>query len=627
MLYGYIGKMLFVNLSNGDIEKRELTEELVKNFPGGPALGAKILYDEMPAKCDIFGPESMFGIVGGPLTGTGTFFSGRYTVVSKSPVYNGWNDANSGGFFAPMLKKSGYDAIFVKGIAEKPVYLYINDGEVEIRDASAMWGKPVEEAEALIKEDIGNPKARTCVVGPAGERKSHMAAVMNDGHRAAGRGGTGAVMGSKNLKGIAVYGTQTVPVYDKEKLKELNKKIADNLKNGPMAGAAAGLGMFGTPGIYVGNVIGGDCASKNWGSYGGDGEQLTQEQLEALSPMKMDPQWKVKKYACSSCPIGCGAIYSVDSEKYPYLKHTTRPEYETVGLAGAIMLNDDPIPVIAINHLCNDYGFDTISATGTLAWVMEMYSEGLLTKDDLDGIEVPWGAADAAVEILEKMCKGEGCGEILQHGSAYAADYYGKGHEFLAVATGIEQSAHDCRFSQAISRQYQYDPSPGRHTKGGYGPGYGRQPIEVKSNPKGKGFGDTLLVANQELQNASGLCNMGAMGILGMRRELMTAATGIEYTPFEEYRQGIRSYTMRHCFNLREGLTRKDFYLSDRLIKGPDKGPLKDVVVDNEAWADTFFDAMHWNPETMVPAKEELQFLGGMDEVIADLYPAPKPQG
>jgi aldehyde:ferredoxin oxidoreductase len=214
-MFGYTGKLLFVDLTTGQTEVRALDEATAKNFIGGPSLGAKILYDEMPANTPVFAPESMVGFVSGPTNGTGALMGGRYTVVSKSPVTGGWNDANSGGHFGPILRKSGFDGVFVKGISPKPVYIFIDDGKVELRDASKIWGLTTVETEEAIKEELGDKNVGIALIGPAGENLSNMAAVMNDNHRAAGRGGTGAVMGSKKLKALVCRGSQKLEVKDK----------------------------------------------------------------------------------------------------------------------------------------------------------------------------------------------------------------------------------------------------------------------------------------------------------------------------------------------------------------------------------------------------------------------------
>ncbi len=224
-MFGYVGKLLFVDLTNRTFEVRDLDENLAKNYTGGHSLGAKILYDEMPAKTPVFAPESMIGFVSGLSNGVGPFMGGRYMVVSKSPVTGGFNDSNSGGSFGPLMKKAGYDAIFFKGISETPVYVFIDDGKVEFRDASKLWGKTTIEVEKAIKEDLGDSKVGIASIGPAGENLSNMAAIMNDDHRAAGRGGSGAVMGSKKLKALVVRGNHKVEVKDKEAVVALNKEV------------------------------------------------------------------------------------------------------------------------------------------------------------------------------------------------------------------------------------------------------------------------------------------------------------------------------------------------------------------------------------------------------------------
>ena len=232
---GFCGKMLFIDLTKGESEERPLSQEMAEQFIGGYGIGAKVLFDMMKPGADALGPDNIIGFATGLLNGTGALFSGRYTVVCKSPVTGGWNDANSGGFFGPELKKAGFDAVFVNGAAKSPVYIWINDGKVEIKDAAHLWGKDVVETEDALKAELGEKKLRAAVIGPAGEKLSLIAAVINDGHRAAGRGGCGAVMGSKNLKAVVVRGTGSISTADPETLKAINQGILDTMKNGPMA--------------------------------------------------------------------------------------------------------------------------------------------------------------------------------------------------------------------------------------------------------------------------------------------------------------------------------------------------------------------------------------------------------
>ncbi|MDR0875220.1 MAG: hypothetical protein LBN12_03295, partial [Clostridiales Family XIII bacterium] len=502
-MHGLMGKLLFVDLGSSTTEVRDLDETTARQFVGGHALGAKILYDEMPAHTDAFAPESVLGFVAGALNGTGALMAGRYTVVSKSPVTGGWNDANSGGLFGPLLKNTGFDGIFFKGISPEPVYVFVDDGEVEIRDASHLWGRTVADAEAQIREEVGDQKAGVALIGPAGERKSFMASIMNDTHRAAGRGGTGAVMGSKNLKAVVVRGTKSPTVFDKTAEVEINKAIVDWEKNGPVKPFVDLYANHGTDGAWMDSLLSGDAGVKNWA--GATERDFGEAKHDNLSGQEMDKKYKRKKYACSTCPIGCGAIYHIEDEKYP-IEETARTEYETVGVFGSMCLNDDGPSVNQCNFLCNEYGIDTISTGGTIAWLMECYSNGVFTADELDGIELNWGNADGIVRITEKIVKGEGVGAILQNGSRYAADYYGKGHECLVTASGIELPMHDARRAPGLVRMYHFDPTPGRHVKGGLGPPTGNAPPEVKYNLVGSGEPDVAGVVANEILHIGGFC-------------------------------------------------------------------------------------------------------------------------
>ena len=612
---GLMGKLLFINLGSGKTEERPLDATIAKNFLGGPGLGAKILFDEMHANTAPFAPESMIGFVAGPLNGTGSLLAGRYTFVSKSPVTNGWNDANSGGFFGPMMKKAGYDAIFINGISQKPVYIFIDDEKVEFRDASALWGKTISDVETAIKKELGDDKVCIAQVGPAGERKSLMSVVMNDGHRAAARGGPGAVMGSKNLKAVVVRGNKTPTVADVETQRKINKEIANWQKDGPVSEIVGGFKELGTTVSYVGSILSGGSSVKNWM---GSAVDLTEEEMN--EPMTQE-KFKKKKYSCSTCPIGCGAIFDV-REGDVDIEDTGRPEFETLGMFGSQILNSDPVTINVCNHLCNEYGLDTISVGGTVAWAMECYCDGVLSKEELDGIDLTWGNAEAVVKITEKICKGEGVGEILQEGSRFAANYFGKGHSALVEASGIEIPQRDPRWGPGIARTYQYDPTPGRHVKGGLGPQCGNQPPEVKYNYDNMAEDDVNGLIFQEIVNAGGFCQFSDFGLppeahLG----LINAVTGFNYSEEDRRKLGLRTFIMRHAFNIREGYRRDDWTLSDRIIGIPPlkEGPTAGVTVDVKKMTDNFFEHIGFTPDS-VPLRKTLEDIGGLESVIEAIY-------
>ncbi|MCL1848482.1 MAG: aldehyde ferredoxin oxidoreductase, partial [Clostridiales bacterium] len=405
-MYGFMGKLVFVNLSTGDVEIRDLKEEDARNFLGGYGLGAKILYEEMPANTDPYGEDSMVGFVTGPTAGTGVMFGGRFAVVSKSPVTGGWNDASCGGVFAPVLKGAGFDAVFVKGISEKPVYILCDDGKVEIKDASAMWGKTTLETEAIVEELYGK-SASSALIGPGGENLSLFAAVMNDSHRAAARGGTGAVMGSKKLKAIVARGNQKIPVFDQAAVRANSLGVIEAMK---ASGRYDPNGTLGTGAGYVMSTQGGAAGVKNWGGSGVS--DYPEEIAQPVSSHGLEP-YKTKKYACHSCPRACGAFHDYPSERWD-LSHAPRPEYETMGAFGSMLLNGDVESILQSNNLCNEYGLDVISAGGTIAWAMECYENGVLSLDELDGVPLNWGNGDAIVAIMEKIGKAEGVGDILK---------------------------------------------------------------------------------------------------------------------------------------------------------------------------------------------------------------------
>lgn len=617
---GYSGKMLFVDLTKGSYEEKPITEEMARNFIGGYGIGARILFQMMKPGVDPLGPDNILGFTTGPLTGTAALFSGRYTVVCKSPVTGGWNDANSGGYFGPELKKAGYDAVFVLGASKKPVYIWINDGKVEIRDASRLWGKNVLETEELLRSELGENKLRAAMIGQAGEKKSLMAAVINDGHRAAGRGGCGAVMGSKNLKALAVRGTGSVLVADADRLKAVNKDILDTMKNGPAAGMVGAFSTFGTTIMTGGSALSGDSPVKNWGGTGVvDYGEETGKPLEGPA---MDPRFRVKKFACANCPMGCGAVYDVKDGKWP-VGETGRPEYETSASFGVLMLNGDVEALLKCNHICNIYGLDTISAGATVSWAIECFENGILTKKDTGGIELTWGNATAIVQATQEMAdQSTSFGKLLALGSRAAAEKIKKGKEYLVTANGIELPMHDPKLGPGLARTYAIDPTPGRHVKGGIGLQQMQSPDPAKYNPEGSGEPDLQGTVAQEIINAAGLCLFKDFtGVDDISIKLLPPVTGWKFGHEEEKAAGMRIFNMRHAFNLREGINPLKLEMPGRSVGNPPQknGPLEGITVDHKAMIRNFYKAISWDETTAKPSRSSLEKLGGMEDVIKEL--------
>jgi len=613
---GYAGKLLFVDLTKGTLEEKTLSEEMAKDFVGGYGIGARILYDMMKPGVDPLSPDNILGFISGPLNGSGAFFGGRYTVVCKSPVTGEWNDANSGGFFGPELKRAGYDGVFVSGAATKPVYLFIKDGKAEMRDAKAIWGKDCTDALQALVEETGEKDMRAALIGPAGEKQSPMACVINDRHRAAGRGGCGAVMGSKNLKAVAVRGTGKIPVANPEQVKKINSAVLEWMKNGPTAEQVKLWGSYGTGGTTTGGGLSGDSPIKNWGGAGS--VDMGEEQLTKLGTFTFDAKYNVRKYACAQCPLACGANYRVEDGKWP-VGDTDRPEYETLAAFGTMALNDDIESIIKCNDLCNRYGLDTISVGCTVSWAVECYENGVFTKADTGGIELTWGNSAAIVALTQAIADQTGFGKVLAMGSEKAAQVLGKGSQYLQTVKGIELPMHDPRFSPWFSRTYQYDPTPARHVKGGLGiPDFG-QPKEVRYNYDARGEVDMAITCITEVLNCAGTCYFAGFS---MPQEALPgfieAVTG---SAIDLVRTGQRIMNMRHVFNLREGQRRSDNKIPVRCVGKPPlaEGPLKGITVDHEKLADNFFGAMDWDKSTLFPSKDSLEALG-LSDVVRDLY-------
>ncbi len=613
-MYGYQGKILYVDLSAGTLEIRDLPEDVAHNFIGGPGLSAYYMYKEMPANTDPFAPESVIVVTGGACVGTGAFFANRTFVCHKSPVYGGFNDSNAGGLFSTELKKSGFDAIIIKGISEKPVYLHIKDGECELCDASELWGMKIPELEDWFVEKYGIKRPKALSIGPAGENLSYFAGTVTDRERVAARAGNGAVFGSKKLKSILVEGTGKVEVFDPAEIKELNTKCREGIPKNPLAQAFSDFGS--NNGLDFFMSIGKNPV-KNWA---GSVEDMPIDTISDLCTPLTDPKWKKRLYACMSCPLHCGAVYDVTEDSQYGIKETPRPEYETYATYGTILLVNDAQLIFYMNQRSNDYGIDTISCGNTIAWAMECYEKGVLTKDDLDGIELTWGNAAAVKEIFDKICRNEGCGKILALGSLHAAKAFGKGEQYLQLASGLEIGQHDPREEIGTGRVFAYDPTPGRHMRGGLGGAYtgqdfiGTGPDDVKA-----------MTSNENCYNA-GLCNFAQFptpeGMAGMQKWIH-AATGFLGTEEEYYIAGMRSFLIRQAFNLREGQRRKDWYLSPRLRgEEPIEGPLKGRICDIDKLGDNFFEALGADLETGVPRPEVYDMVGGLDFVKNDLYPS-----
>jgi aldehyde:ferredoxin oxidoreductase len=606
---GYAGKVAFVDLTSGSVTNESLPEQVYRSFIGGAGLGAKILYDRMKAGVDPLGPENMLGFLPGLLNGTGTPMATKYTVVTKSPLSYTWGDANSGGLLSSELKAAGYDGIFFTGTASKPVYVLINDATIEIRSGGHLWGKNTRETVETLVDETGDKRLRVACIGPSGESRSLIASIITDDGRAAARSGVGAVMGSKNLKAVAVRGSGKVEIVNPGEMSRLRRDTISHLRDVdhlPFIKVLSGPGTCAGP---LGLVPAGASPIKNWSLIGDKafpdyvkiaGEHITKYQL--------------RKAGCGNCPINCGGILSV--KEGPFATEGRKPEYETITAFGTMLLNSDAESIIKANDVCDLYGIDTISSGTTLAFAMECYEQGIIGRKETDGIELTWGNAGAIIAMLEKIGKREGFGAVLADGVQRAARQIGKGAEKYAMHIhGQEPGFHDPRIFPFRGLSYLAHPTPGRHMTSMAsirleGEGKLATYPEVQK-PQGddevekRGRIHALGSSYSQAFGNSGMCLFALSGGSNFPLvEFVCAATGWDFTAAEAISAGKRSLSLQQAFNMRQGLSARDFALPTRIADPPAMGPFAGKLVDFDSLRRSYYKAMGWEPETGNPSKE-----------------------
>jgi aldehyde:ferredoxin oxidoreductase len=611
-LGGYVGRILYVDLARGVLAEERPSESLLRSFIGGYGLGARILYDRVPARVDALGPDNVLGLVTGPLTGTPTIAGSRYVVVGKSPLTGGWGDANSGGHFGPALKFSGYDAVFVTGKADKPAYLLLEDGQAELRWANDLWGLDSVETEAVLEERHGKDVEVACI-GPAGERLSLISCVITDGGRAAGRSGLGAVMGSKKLKAVVARGRSRPSVANPDRVKELRNKYLPSLKTGE----GELMSKYGTAGSTAELVEIGRTPIKNWrGTYPDDFPNVEALDGPALAA------YETEKYGCWGCPIRCGA--TVRWESGGKMNEGHRPEYETLASLGTYCGIDDAKSVMATNDICNRAGLDTISAGAAISFAMECYENGLLSAGQLEGLDLEWGNGEAATELLRRIVERQGLGDLLADGVWRASRKLGKESEAFAIhAGGQELPAHDPRHGFALGLLYQISPTPGRHTQGGADAAemppedltvFGLDPALAEKDHVG--FQARAYRAEMAWWNVfqcSGLCYFPFFCLEHEYvQDLLSAVTGWDIDMAECLETGERIEVVRHLFGLRQGHNPLRVRVPPRVMGDPplETGPTAGVTVDVTELRDTYLELMEWDPQSTMPGQSRLKELG-----------------
>jgi len=603
---GYMGKLLFVDLTEGTIREERLGEDLRRDFLGGYGLGARVLYERMDPGADPLGPGNMLGFVTGPLTGTPALGSGRYTVVGRSPLTGAWADANSGGDFGPYLKFAGFDGVFFTGVSPRPMYLLIDNGRAALRDAADLWGSDTLVTDDVLRDRHGQRRTRVACIGPAGEKMTLIAAVINDKGRAAGRTGLGAVMGSKKLKAVvATADTQRVPVADEARAESLRSEWLPRINpSGTL------LSDYGTAGLTDGLAEVGDSPVKNWsGAFPADFPNVERIAGESVIAEQQ------RKYACWRCAMACGGHMKAAPGR---LDNSHKPEYETLCMAGTNCLNDDLESIIRLNDICNAQGLDTISMGAIIAFAIECYENEIITAEDTDGLELRWGNGEAITALAARIAARDGIGELLADGVKRAAAKLGRGAAAFAVhSQGQELPAHDPRFAPALAVIYRMDAAPGRHTEGGagwrMGDGFMKDTRASKFDSEGFGELHRRGMAMVHAVSSAGIC-LFAYGSYPVQffTDFLGAVTGRNHTVDDCVLIGERIATVRHLFNLREGLNPLDFEMNPRAIGRPPltQGRHAGVTVDDGALVRDYLRYMDWDEETTMPSPEKLRALG-----------------
>ncbi len=631
MTYGYMGKILRVDLDTESVKPEGIPEELYQKFIGGRGLSTKLLYDELPKDLDPWDSKNEVIFMTGPYTGLVAPGASRFEVTTLSPITGLLGAANCGGFFGPALKRSGFDGIVIRGKARNPVYLWVSEDGVELKDATHLWGKDSFETEESIKKELNNEHVRVACIGQAGENLVKYAAVMCDKGRAAARAGAAAVLGSKNFKAIACYGKKQVAIAHKEKFKEIaahyNKKVVED----PVFQV---LKLYGSNGFLIFQLIIGDVPVKNWTKSNFDG-------AEKISGHAMYKTILVRDKACQGCVISCKRSVRIDKGKYALDQNpASGPEYETVAALGTMCMIDDIYAIAKANDLCNRYGLDTISTGSVIAFAMECYEKGLITKEDLGGMELKWGDPDALIACIKLIVKKEKLGALLSQGTKKASQVIKGSEKFAVTVKNLEVAMHDPRSNQLYGLHYATTPCGGRHSSAGEALVVGMTSLPVPeldfiADPDERALDRVSTVGKAKplitMQDRGAMMDCAGACIWYILFPTVNAhflpsclalITGWKMSYRKIFlKTGERISNLMQAFNIKHGFTMKDCELPYRLVKEPaQEGGSKGFVVHLEPMLREYIKLRQWDWETGKPQPEKLRELG-LDELVHDLWP------
>jgi aldehyde:ferredoxin oxidoreductase len=623
MSNAFVGQILRVNLTSGEISTEHLDPQWARQTLGGAGLATRYLIELTPPGIDPLGAENVLIFMTGALTGTPSASASRYSVVAKSPQTGYWGQSNSGGFFGPALKRSGFDGVIFEGVSPEPVYLSILDGKAELRNASHLWGLTVPECDDRLQSEVAQPVTVACI-GPGGENLVRYAAIMNNKHRAAGRTGMGAVMGSKRLKAIACGGNQRISLYNSDEFKRVNQLQREYMDESILK---IGFEAYGTNMVADMVNVRGGYPTHNW-------QSGTFEQIDNVNAQAITDQVLVEGLRCFACPVACGRGTEIRQGKWQGA-HGEGPEYETADMLGAMCGVDDLNAITMANYRCNEYGLDTISTGASIAFAMECYQRGILTTEQTGGLALEFGDADLVVELVERIGRREGIGDLLAEGSRRMAKRLGDDSEHFAMQVkGLELPAYDPRAAKITGLGYVTAARGGDHMNSYIvGPTFIDVPFLIVEE---SGIRDPFVVDPQDARvlidmenalnvlDALGGCKF--MGVLISAKEiveLVQAATGWDFN-VEEFRKcGDRLQTMARAYSAREGLRREQDSLPERLMLDPlPDGPAQGMVLDRsslELMKDAYYELRGWDVATGVPTPTKLSELS-LDFLIPQLW-------
>lgn len=615
--FGFTGRMLRVNLSKGTVEEEPLDVEASRDFLGGKGYGAYILFRELKKGTDPLGPDNKLVFMTGPLTGTRAPTGNRFCVCTKSPLTGGWLDSHCGGSWGPALKWSGYDGIVVEGRAEKPTYLYVHDSKKSLRDASWLWGSDTFTTERLLKDEHGGDGVpRVVEIGPAGERGALLASIISE-VRAAGRGGPGAVMGSKNLKAIVVSGSSKPddlvkdPTGMKAAVREAQRKIAEDFRTSKAK--RGGLVIRGSCNIADGINEAGGWPTRNFQT--GSFEKILEVDGDAFADNLWVPRQSPGTRPCWNCPISCAHVAIIDKGRWAGTV-TEGPEYETVWAFGPQCGVSDREAIARADYLCDYYGIDTMSVGNTIGFLMECFEKGLISKEETDGLELRFGNAEALVEAVERAGTLRGSlGHLVGNGVKRASEEIGRGSQGFAMhSKGLEFPAYEPRAAQGMGLAYARSDRGACHLRPWTA---GKEMLGWNAmDPRTtEGKASEVKTGTQNIAvawDSSGLCLFASFAYdEAVVLKMVAAATGFDYKDMDEFlKVGERVDNLTRAFNVREGFRRKDDSLPKRCLQEPHNvGPCRGLVVRLDEMLDEYYALCGWSRDG-VPTREKLVSLG-----------------